>query len=113
MPQSRKARHRLLAVTAPGRVASLPDTPAVAETLPGFAVDTWLGIFVPAKVPPEVVQKVNADIARVLGNPDVKAKLAPQGIELGTNSPEQFARIIRDDYAKWGKVIQQAGIKGE
>jgi tripartite-type tricarboxylate transporter receptor subunit TctC len=113
LPHVREGRLKLLASTTPQRVASLPDTPAVAETLPGFAVNTWLGIFVPARTPPELVRKVNGDVARVLANPEVKAKLAPQGIELGTNSPEELARIIREDYVKWGKVIQQAGIKGE
>ena len=113
LPHVREGRLKLLAVTPPRRVPSLPDTPAVAETLPGYAVDTWLGIFMPAKVAPEVVKKVNGEIARVLAQPEVKAKLAPQGIELGTNSPDELARVIRDDYAKWGKVIQQAGIKGE
>ena len=67
----------------------------------------------PAKVPADVLKKVNAEIARVLGREDVKAKLAPQGIELVTQSPEEFTKFIRADYDKWGKVIRDAGIKGE
>jgi tripartite-type tricarboxylate transporter receptor subunit TctC len=67
----------------------------------------------PAKVPADVLKKVNGEIARVLGMPEVKAKLAPQGIELVTQSPEEFARFIRADYEKWGKVIKEAGIRGE
>jgi tripartite-type tricarboxylate transporter receptor subunit TctC len=59
------------------------------------------------------VKKVNAGIGRVLGDPEVKAKLAPQGIELSTNSPAEFAKLIRDDYLKWGRVIQEANIRGE
>src|SRR5438067_12315665 len=82
LPHVREGRLKALGTTAPERSANLPDTPAIGETLPGFAVDTWLGIFMPAKVPPEVVKKVNAEVARVLGNPDVKAKLEPQGIGL-------------------------------
>ena len=113
LPHIKEGRLKLLGTTPPQRVAALADTPAVAETLPGFSVDTWLGIFVPAKTPPDIVKKVNAGIARVLGDPEVKAKLAPQGIELTTNSPAEFAKLIRDDYLKWGRVIQEANIRGE
>ncbi len=67
----------------------------------------------PAKVPAEIVNRVNAEVARVLGSPEVKAKLAPQGIELVTNSPADFAKFIRDEHAKWGKVIKEANIRGE
>src|SRR5213075_2687220 len=99
LPHIKDGKLRLLGVTTPQRVASLLDAPAIAETLPGFSVDTWLGIFVPAKTPSDVVKKVNSEIARVLGNPEVKAKLAPQGIELGTNSPAEFEKVIRGDCA--------------
>jgi tripartite-type tricarboxylate transporter receptor subunit TctC len=113
LPHIKDGKLRLLGVTTPKRVASLPDAPAVAETLPGYSVDTWLGIFVPAKTPADVVKKVNGEIARVLSNPDVKTKLAPQGIELGTNSPAELEKVIQADYAKWGKVIKEANIHGE
>ena len=113
LPHIREGRLKLLGSTAPQRVANLADTPAVAETLPGFAVDTWLGIFMPAKVPADIVKKVNAEVARVLGDPEVKAKLAPQGIELVTHSPSDLARVIREDYVKWGKLIKEADIRGE
>ena len=111
LPHIREGRLKLLGSTAPQRVANLADTPAVAETLPGFAVDTWLGIFMPAKVPADIVKKVNAEVARVLGDPEVKAKLAPQGIELVTHSPSDLARLIREDYVKWGKLIKEADIR--
>ena len=60
-----------------------------------------------------IVKKVNAEVARVLGDPEVKAKLAPQGIELVTHSPSDLARVIREDYVKWGKLIKEADIRGE
>ena len=85
----------------------------IGEALPGYGVDPWLGLFMPAKVPPEIVNKVNAEVKRILGSPEVKARLGPQGIELVTNSPADFARFIREDNAKWGKLIKEAGIKGE
>jgi len=113
LPHVRDGKLKLLGSTAPGRFANLGDTPAIGEVLPGYSVDPWLGLFVPAKTPQEVVKRINAEVARILGSADVKAKMAPQGIELVTNSPEDFARFIRDEHAKWGKVIQQAGIKSE
>ena len=113
LPHIKDGKLKLLGSTAPTRFANLGNTPAIGETLPGFAVDPWLGIFMPARVPADVLKKVNGEIARVLSMPEVKAKLAPQGIELVTNSPEDFAKFIRAEHEKWGKVIKDAGIKGE
>ena len=113
LPHIKDGKLKLLGSTAPQRFANLGSTPAIGETLPGFSVDPWLGVFMPARVPADVVKKVNGEIARVLALPDVRAKLAPQGIELVTNSPEEFARFIRDDHAKWGKVIKEANIRAE
>jgi tripartite-type tricarboxylate transporter receptor subunit TctC len=113
LPHIRDGKLKLLGSTAPQRFANLGNTPAIGETLPGYSVDPWLGLFMPAKVPGDIVKKVNAEVARVLALPEVKAKLAPQGIELVTQSPDEFAKFIRADYEKWGKVIKDAGIKGE
>ena len=113
LPHIKEGKLKLLGSTAPQRFSNLGDTPAIGEALPGYAVDPWLGLFMPAKVPPEIVKRVSAEAARVLSNPDIKAKLAPQGIELVTNSPADFARFIRDEHAKWGKVIKEANIRGE
>jgi len=113
LPHVKEGRLKGLGTTAPERLAYIGDVPAIAETLPGFAADTWLGIFVPAKTPADTVKKMNTEIARVLGNDEVKAKLEPQGIELLTNTPAELAKLIRNDYAKWGKVIKEANIHGE
>jgi tripartite-type tricarboxylate transporter receptor subunit TctC len=113
LPHIKDGKLKLLGSTAPQRFANLGNTPAIGETLPGFSVDPWLGVFMPAKVPADVLKKVNGEIARVLSREDIKAKLAPQGIELVTQSPEEFTKFIRADYEKWGKVIKDAGIKGE
>jgi tripartite-type tricarboxylate transporter receptor subunit TctC len=113
LPHIREGKLKLLGSTAPQRFANLGNTPAIGETLQGFAVDPWLGLFMPAKVPGDIVKRVNDEVARILAMPDVKAKLAPQGIELLTNSPEDFARFIRAEHEKWGKVIKEANIRGE
>jgi len=114
LPHIREGRIRLLASTAPERFPVLGDVPTIAEAgVPGYALDPWLGLFMPAKVPPEIVTKVNAEVVHILNGPELKAKLAAQGIEIVTNSPADFARFIHEDNAKWGKLIKEAGIKGE
>ncbi len=113
LPHVKDGKLRLLASSAPTRFPNLGDTPTIAESVPGYGLDPWLGLFVPAKVPPEIISKIHAEVVRILGSPDLKAKLGPQGIELATNSPAEFARFIREDNAKWGKMIKEAGIRGD
>jgi tripartite-type tricarboxylate transporter receptor subunit TctC len=113
LPHIKEGKLKLLGSTAAQRFPNLGETPAIGEALPGYAVDPWLGLFMPAKVPPEIVNKVNAEVKRILGSPELKARLGAQGIELVTNSPAEFARFIHEDNAKWGKLIKEAGIKGE
>jgi tripartite-type tricarboxylate transporter receptor subunit TctC len=67
----------------------------------------------PAKVPQDIVTRVHGEVVKILGAPELKARLAAQGIELATNSPAEFARFIREDNAKWGRIIKEAGIKGD
>jgi tripartite-type tricarboxylate transporter receptor subunit TctC len=114
LPHIKEGKLRLLASTAPTRFPNLGDTPTIAEAgVPGYALDPWLGLFVPAKTPPELVQKIHSETIKVVNAPDLKAKLAAQGIMIETNSPAEFARAIREDNARWGKVIKEAGIRGE
>jgi tripartite-type tricarboxylate transporter receptor subunit TctC len=114
LPHIREGKLRLLASTGPQRIPELGDVPTVAESgVPGFSLDPWIGLFMPAKVPREIVSRVNAEVARVLNAAELKAKLASQGIEVATNSPAEFARFLREDSARWGKVVREAGIRGE
>jgi len=114
LPHIRGGKLRLLATAADRRFFVMPDTPTVAEAgVPGYALYPWLGMFVPAKTPPEIVAKMNGEIGRILNLPDVKAKLVPQGMDIATGSPAELAKIVADDYAYWGKVMREAGIKGE
>jgi len=113
LPHIKEGKLRLIAGAGGKRFAAFPDVPAIAETVPGVALDVWLGVFMPAGVPKDVVARVNADIARVLQLPDVKANLSGQGIETAPSSPEALAATIKDDYARWGKVIREANIKAD
>lgn len=114
LPHIREGRLRLLAGVGPQRYPSLPDVPTVAEAgVPGYSHQVWLALTMPAKVPPGVVSKVNADVGKVLNAPEVRARLAPQGIDIETSSPHALAQLIRDDYTRWGKIIKTAGIKAD
>ena len=113
LPHVKDGKLRLLAGAGGKRFAAFPDLPAIAETVPGVALDVWLGVFMPAGVPKEILTKVNADIAQVLQSPEVRTSLAAQGIEPITSTPEALAQTIRDDHARWGKVIREANIKAD
>lgn len=113
LPHVRDGKLRMLAGAGGKRFVAFPDLPAIAETVPGVALDVWLGVFMPAGVPKAIVAKANADITRVLQSPEVKANLAAQGIEAATSLPETLSAMIRDDYARWGKVIREADIKAD
>jgi tripartite-type tricarboxylate transporter receptor subunit TctC len=113
LPHVKEGKLRLLAGAGAKRFAAFPELPAIAETVPGFALDVWLGVFMPGNAPRDIVAKVNADIARALNAPDVRASLTAQGIEAATSTPEALATTIRDDHARWGKVIADANIKAD
>jgi tripartite-type tricarboxylate transporter receptor subunit TctC len=114
LPHIKDGKLKLLGSTAPQRFSSLGDTPTIAEAgVPGYALDPWLGLFMPAKVPQDIVQRVHGEVVKILGGADLKTRLGAQGIELVTNTPADFARFIREDNAKWGKLIKEAGIKGD
>ena len=114
LPHIRAEKLRVLGTSAGQRFGVLPETPTIAEAgLPGYALYPWLGLFVPAKTSPEIVARINAEVAKIVNSSEVKARLVPQGMDIATGSPAELAAIIRDDNARWGKVIRDAGVKPE
>jgi tripartite-type tricarboxylate transporter receptor subunit TctC len=113
VPLVRSGKLRALAVSGPKRSSALPDVPTVAETLPGFEVLIWYGLMAPAKTPRDIITRLHAEVVKALARPDMKQFLEQRGFEPGGNTPEAFAKTIRDDLARWEKVIKQAGIKAE
>lgn len=110
----RTGKLRALAVTGAKRSGAVPDIPTVAESgVPGFEVSNWFGVSAPAKTPPEIVARLHTEIARALKAPDLRAALSNGGAEPSSTTTEQYAAFFRNEYAKWGKVIKVAGIKGE
>ncbi|MCW5629495.1 MAG: tripartite tricarboxylate transporter substrate binding protein [Rhodoferax sp.] len=102
---------KALAVTTTKRSAVLPDVPAVAETLPGFEVDTWWGLVVPAATPKDVVTKLNQAFVSALNNPEVKARFATLMAEPVPTTPEQFGSFMNAERAKYEKVVKASGAK--
>jgi len=112
LPHVKTGRLRALAVTTAARLPSLPELPTVAESgLKGYETITWFGFVAPAKTPQAIVARLNAEIVKVLALPDVRNQFAIQGIEVIGGTPEQFASYIRDEIAKWAKVIRLSGPK--
>lgn len=114
MPHVKSGRLRGLAVTSATRVDVAPGLPTVAESgIPGFEIGTWLGIMAPAGTPAAVVDKINAEVRRVIAEPAVKEKLIAQGFVLVDESPNQFNRYLKSEYAKWSRLIKDADIKAQ
>ena len=112
MPYVSSGRLRAIAVTGMTRAALLPDTPTVNESgLPGFDVTSWYGVFGPAALPKDIVAKLNADIAAILGAADLKERLAGLGAEPGSMPADAFARYVREEITKWAKVVKDSGAK--
>ncbi|AMO22639.1 tripartite tricarboxylate transporter substrate binding protein [Ramlibacter solisilvae] len=103
---------RAIAVTSSTRVDDLPQVPTIAESgYKGFEAVTWFGILGPAKLPKDVVDKLNADINKALKDPVLAKKLGAQGADVAGSTPEQFAKLIQDDISRWGKIVKESGAK--
>lgn len=113
MPLVKDGKLRALGVTTAKRVKFLPDVPAVAETVPGYAVTGWLGIGAPKGTPPEIVDRLNKEVNTVLADPAVLARLASLGSEPFTGSPADFGKFLAEETEKWAKVVKFAGLKVE
>jgi len=111
VPAAKSGKARAYGVTLAKRLDSLPDVPAIGESVPGYVGDAWHGLFAPAGTPQAIVDKVAADVATVLAMPEVKKRLMDIGLEPVGDTPAQFAAIVKNDHAKWGKVIRDANIK--
>ncbi len=110
-PHIRSGKLILLGVTNPTRVAQFPDTPAIAETVPGYDSRGWFGFLAPAGTPKDIVALLNREINRAIALPDVKEKLNAAGLIVVTEPPEFFAKTLRSDYDKYGKLIRDIGFQ--
>jgi len=113
-PQIRAGRIRGLAVAGAKRSPTFPDLPTIGEFYPGFENSIWLGLFGPAGMPEDVLERLRAEVRRALESPEVKASLMGKGsLETLILSPQDFDALIRRDYEKYGKLIKKLGIKAD
>ena len=110
----RAGRLRALATTGTRRSAVVPELPTVAEAgVPGYAVEAWYGVAAPAGTPRAIVERLSADLARVVAHPEVREALRAQGAEGVGNTPDEFARYLRAEIDKWAKTVKAQGLRGE
>ena len=110
-PQVKIGKLRGLAVTSPKRSPSFPELPAIAETVRGYEVVNWFGILAPAGTSKDIVSRINKDFNDALASPKLRDLLSAQGADAVGGTPEEFAKIIRADLAKWAKVVKASGAK--
>jgi len=113
LPLIKEGKLTALASAGSKRIASLPDVPTLAETFPGFEVGSGVGLVAPGGTPPAVVEVLHRAVAEISATPGFKARMAAIGVDVVGSTPAEYAKIIRDDYDKWGKVVAAAGIKPE
>jgi tripartite-type tricarboxylate transporter receptor subunit TctC len=112
-PHIRAGRLRALAVTSARRSAALPEVPAIAEAgYPGFEASGWLGVAFPARTPTPIVDRMHKETVAVLNLREVQAQLEDLGLDAEPSSPAEFHALIKSDYARWSRLVREAGLKG-
>ena len=112
IPHVRAGRLKALGVSGAKRATAAPEIPTIAEQgLPGFEVNSWYGVFVPAKTPPAIVKRLNAELNRVLSLPEIKERLSKDGVEPGGSTPEQLHAVVQREKQMWSKLIKTTHIK--
>ena len=114
LPLIQEGKLRAIAATGSKRIASLPDIPTMSEAaFPGFEVGSAVGVVAPAGTPPNIVETLNREIAGIIATPGFQQRMAAIGVDVLGSTPAAYAKMIGDDYAKWGKVVAAVGIKPE
>lgn len=109
-PHLASGRLRIIAVTSAKRVPTLPDVPTIAETYPGYESVAWQAIFAPKGTPDAIVHRLNAELVKVMKNPEVGAKLAASGADIVASTPEELTTFVRADIRKWRELVQEMKI---
>ena len=112
LPQIKAGKVKAVAVTSAKRSAQLPDVPTLAESgVPGFDVSSWQALYLPTGTPAAIVAKLNAEVQKIVAQPEVKAKMESLGLEYAPNSPAQFTEFQKAEQARWAKVIKDGNVK--
>ena len=111
LPHAKTGKLRALATIGAERSRAAAELPTVAETLPGFEVNNWIGLFAPAGTPAPIVQRWNAEVMRIMQLAEIQARLPVEGARFAPNSPEQFAQFVKSEIAKWASVVKASGAR--
>lgn len=111
LPHAKAGKLRALATIGAGRSAAAPELPTIGESLKGFEVNNWIGLFAPAGTPPEIVKRWNGEVMRVMQSPEIQARLPNEGARFSPNTPEQFAAFVKGEIAKWAPVVKATGVR--
>ena len=110
LPHVRSGKLKALGVSTPKRSAAVPDLPTIAESgLPGYSATAWYGVLAPAGTPRDIIAKLNKEIVKILGNDEVRKRIASDGGEVIGSTPEEFTAVMKTDIAKWAKVVKASG----
>lgn len=109
MPFVKTGQLRVLGVATEKRSRLIPEVPTIGEAIPGYSAVSWYGLFAPAGTPKEILAQLHAEATKVLHSKEVQDKLAAQGAEAASNTPEQFRALIKDDLVKWARVVKESG----
>jgi tripartite-type tricarboxylate transporter receptor subunit TctC len=111
LPHAKAGKLRAIATIGAVRSAAAPELPTVAESLPGFEVNNWIGLFAPAGTPADIVQRWNGEVMRIMQSPDIQARLPAEGARFSPNTPEQFGEFVKAEIAKWAPVVKASGAR--
>jgi tripartite-type tricarboxylate transporter receptor subunit TctC len=111
LPHAKAGKLRALATLGAERSTATPELPTIGETLKGFEVNNWIGLFAPAGTPPEIVRRWNGEVMRVMQSPDIQARLPVDGARFTANTPEQFSSFVKSEIAKWAPVVKASGAR--
>jgi tripartite-type tricarboxylate transporter receptor subunit TctC len=113
LPHARAGKLRALATIGAVRSAAAPEIPTVAESLPGFEVNNWVGLFAPAGTPPEIVGKLNGEVQKFMQSKEITARLTAEGARFIPMTPEQFGAFVKAEIAKWAPVVRASGARAD
>ena len=111
LPHAKAGRLRAIATIGSTRSAAAPELPTVAETIPGFEVNNWIGLFAPAGTSADIVRKWNLEVNKIMQGADIRQRLLTEGARFAPNTPEQFAEFVKSEIAKWAPVVKASGAR--
>jgi tripartite-type tricarboxylate transporter receptor subunit TctC len=111
LPHAKAGKLRAIATLGSGRSAATPELPTIGETLKGFEVNNWIGLFAPAGTPPDIVRRWNAEVMRVMRSAEIQARLPVDGARFTPNTPEQFSAFVKSEITKWAPIVKASGAR--